>query len=716
MTNPSDPSARYAAFGTCVIDRRRGLFWRDGQLVRLTPKVFDLLLTFVNHSGRLIARDELVQRVWGGVVVEENNIARHISKLRQALHERPGESQYIATVPGSGYRFVAEVRNLDALPAECAPATASYPGPTAPHGEARESDAQRERPFGMAAIFATTLAAISALALASWFWSHQEVGRDREVTRVLRQFTYRSGLQQHPSWSPDGARIAYASNHSGNSDLWVQGIGDSEAVQVTSNPAHDWEPNWSPDSQWLVFRSERGGGGLFVVPAGGGPERQLTGFGVRPQWSPTGTLILFAQASRTTAGTVKMHVVGLDGGPPRAVTHEALAGLRVASATWHPDGRVSFWGRRDGAGWTLVTLALDGGPAVESQLSPEALDALDSGSLLLSELTWARSGRHLFFEGRSGSASNLWRVAVDPSTLHWLGGIDRLTAGAGIDSGVTVSPDGARLAFGVSTSQTAIWAFGFDPIAGKLTDAGWPVTATYPQEMGVDAPPDGRKLVYRASRNERQEVWEQPLGASPRLLLSTSEWDPTGPKWSRDGTLLAYRRTRRGPPGSDAEPAVSILAVERQQERLLVTPPGVTLTPSDWSSDGRSILAACRLAGMVHLGACVLSVADDTPEDRRITMLWADDTRSMMQLRYSPDERWISFITTPRARGVATIYTMPAAGGPWTAVTDGSWYDDKPRWAPDGRTIYFVSNRNGRASGAAGSIRRTGSPGGGHFS
>ena len=42
------------------------------------------------------------------------------------------------------------------------------------------------------------------------------------------------------------------------------------------------------------------------------------------------------------------------------------------------------------------------------------------------------------------------------------------------------------------------------------------------------------------------------------------------------------------------------------------------------------------------------------------------------------------------------MYVMPAQGGSWTAITDGDWYDDKPRWAPDGRTIYFISNRDGR--------------------
>ena len=64
--------------------------------------------------------------------------------------------------------------------------------------------------------------------------------------------------------------------------------------------------------------------------------------------------------------------------------------------------------------------------------------------------------------------------------------------------------------------------------------------------------------------------------------------------------------------------------------------------------------------------------------------------------RFSPDQRWISFIAVNGTdAGVSRVYIMPASGGPWLAITDGSTYDDKPHWSPDGRTLYFVSHRDG---------------------
>lgn len=62
----------------------------------------------------------------------------------------------------------------------------------------------------------------------------------------------------------------------------------------------------------------------------------------------------------------------------------------------------------------------------------------------------------------------------------------------------------------------------------------------------------------------------------------------------------------------------------------------------------------------------------------------------------SPDQRWISF-NALNATGPAgsTIYVVPASGGEWIRITGDRYWDDKPRWSPDGRTIYFISNRTG---------------------
>ena len=100
-------------FGPFRIDPLKRRLLRDGEVIRLTPKAFDLLLVLVEESGRTVEKDELLDRVWAGTAVEENNLNQNITALRKSLGDSRQESQYIATIPGVGYRFVAEVRRFE---------------------------------------------------------------------------------------------------------------------------------------------------------------------------------------------------------------------------------------------------------------------------------------------------------------------------------------------------------------------------------------------------------------------------------------------------------------------------------------------------------------------------------------------------------------------------------------------------------------------------
>lgn len=85
---------------------------RGAEVVQLTPKVFDTLLALVQNSGRLIPKDELMKMIWQDSFVEEGNLTQNIFILRKMLGESPHDHQYIVTIPGQGYRFVAEVQEI----------------------------------------------------------------------------------------------------------------------------------------------------------------------------------------------------------------------------------------------------------------------------------------------------------------------------------------------------------------------------------------------------------------------------------------------------------------------------------------------------------------------------------------------------------------------------------------------------------------------------
>ena len=106
MTNEN---AHSYEFGPFRIDATERLLWRDGKVLPLTPKAFDLLLVLVSSEGHLLTKEQLLERVWPESFVEEANLSHNIYKLREALGEKQAGEKYIETVPRRGYRFVAKV-------------------------------------------------------------------------------------------------------------------------------------------------------------------------------------------------------------------------------------------------------------------------------------------------------------------------------------------------------------------------------------------------------------------------------------------------------------------------------------------------------------------------------------------------------------------------------------------------------------------------------
>ena len=97
-------------FGTYQLDVEEKVLVRNGQPVALPPKDLETLVVLVEKAGHIVAKEELLERVWPGVFIEENNLARRVFNLRQVLGDGPDGSKYIETVPKRGYRFVGQVR------------------------------------------------------------------------------------------------------------------------------------------------------------------------------------------------------------------------------------------------------------------------------------------------------------------------------------------------------------------------------------------------------------------------------------------------------------------------------------------------------------------------------------------------------------------------------------------------------------------------------
>ena len=101
-------------FGPFCLDPAEHALLRDGRPIRLRPKVFEILLVLIENHGHLVEKDKLMNSVWAEQFVEEGNLNKNISMLRQALGEGENGHKFIETVPKRGYRFVADVREVTA--------------------------------------------------------------------------------------------------------------------------------------------------------------------------------------------------------------------------------------------------------------------------------------------------------------------------------------------------------------------------------------------------------------------------------------------------------------------------------------------------------------------------------------------------------------------------------------------------------------------------
>lgn len=711
LASHSTVNGRYA-FGPFIVDPVKRTLSRQDRFVPITAKTFEVLVALLQRRDRIVSKDELLSLVWPDTAVQENNLVRQISSLRRALGQRADQHDYIVTIPGQGYRFVATVQRVPA-PSDAhaeqpgdlngvtdnavefdghAPGDEPLPPPLAPAAHLEGAASSPRRSFALPLAVAVVSCAVLATAVAMSFL--RPAASASEPRRTLQRITYdETALPRDASWSADGRWIVYTSDAAGNADLWKQRLGDPDPTPLTRSPFNETQPAWSPDGRYIVFRSERDGGGLYMIPAEGGVERMISSFGYEPSWSPDSTHILFKR-SDVLPDLPTIYVVGLDGKPPQPVRPDVLGQFFSLHAAWHPDGRhMSIWGSMRRGGMTFLTVPLDGGNVIAPEMSSQV--ERDLTSLSPGKFVWSKSGRHIYFEASAGDTRNIWRVTIDPRTGNWTDGPERLTTGAGEETSLALSPDGERLVFSTASSRTRVWAFPFEPGHGRITGQPYPVTQGSTEEVDFDAQADGSKVAFYTVRAGRNELWERSIGeGQDRLLLSSQEWRFSKPRWSPDGAKLAFSRCA----GRDRGLAVAVLNADGSGERVLTRPEAVDMQVYDWSRDGQAILGACRFSKSDRYSTCLIP-ASSAAAAGDVRVIASDPLRNLHNQRFSPDQRWITFLAHDLSyEPTSTVYVVPSTGGAWRAITEGVWFDDKPRWGPDGRILYFVSNRSGIAN------------------
>jgi TolB-like protein len=195
-------------FGPFRLEPSQKLLLREGSAVPLMPKVFDLLCLLVEHNGRLMDRQSLMQQIWPDTFVEEGNLSKAMFVLRQALGQESNDGPYIETVPKRGYRFIAEVRK----PAAAQPGRqAEDTRPSIAVLPFLDLSAERDQEYfceGISEEIINALSQVSGIRIAARSSSFQFVGKGTDVREVARALNITFALEGSVRRSGNRLRIA----------------------------------------------------------------------------------------------------------------------------------------------------------------------------------------------------------------------------------------------------------------------------------------------------------------------------------------------------------------------------------------------------------------------------------------------------------------------------------------------------------------------------
>jgi len=510
---------------------------------------------------------------------------------------------------------------------------------------------------------------------------------DRVAT--LGMLTADDGLSGYPAISPDGKLVAFASDRAkeDNLDIWVQQIGGRDPIRLTKDAADESDPAFSPDGGMIAFRSEKNGGGIYVVPALGGSAVLLAPLGRSPRFSPDGRWVAYSVGGNavSNAGTTGVFIIASGGGVPRAI-HPEMA--TATDPVWSPTSdALLVFGRKDAKAparteldWWV--LPIDGGApkrtGVYARLDAQKLTRPHFPQGLPFASDWQRQrGDRILFTASTGEAANLWEIPLTGTGLA-----QRLTLGPGVQAHARWSSNAQRMVFEAEDLDFNIWSQALDRVNGAAKGPLEPLTEGTAQKLSPSVTWDDAKIAYvsRDAEDRWSLIVRDRISRADQMLLSSPE-EISG-RISGDGARVVYTTTNYdlfsvpaggGIPEKLCDRCGTVMGSSTDGSRVLYEP----LENEDVLMEDSARHSPVKLA-LRPTRDVILSGA-----------------------RFSRDGKWVAFHALHNATNTAQIWVAPVGAqlpvpqSQWIPITDGSKLERDPAWSPDGRFLYFISDRDG---------------------
>jgi Tol biopolymer transport system component len=383
----------------------------------------------------------------------------------------------------------------------------------------------------------TLLAAVALSALAVGAGLGALIAGRRGETRpsfgAAFKVTYEPSMEVHPALSPDGRFLAYAGGNPLHTRVYVRQVSGGRPTLLTSDSAAvEVSPSWSPDGSRILFASQHG---LFSVSAAGGTPRQeaparAAGPIIWAQWSHDGRT-----AAYVVADSIFLKPAG--GAPRFLATSTSVNGCR-----WSPDGTRLVCA--SGNAYFLMVGALFG------NLAPSWIELFDVRNGARTVLTdsaginhspiWSPDGRFIYYVSDREGPTDIYRIpAQDGRTTP-----QRLTVGLGAQS-LSLTADGRHLAYNVYRTVGNVWSLPFGPRPMSLRDAVQ-VTRGNQSAENPSVSADGKLVYYDSDLSGTSQIYRVPAAGGEQERVTTDNHQDFAPAPSPDGHTVAFHSTRTG--------------------------------------------------------------------------------------------------------------------------------------------------------------------------
>ena len=580
------------SFAEFELDTARRRLKRRGNPLPLKPKTFDLLLFLAENAGRVVSKDEILNSVWEDQFVEEANLVVQVSALRKVLGEQKDAPRFLFTVPGKGYKFVADVETDEEIFIE----DHKISHISIEQTEISKQNVTEPKRLSVVTQVAIGFAVLVVLTLLAFSIYRSVNSNDQQLAAAVnatrQKFRTRvfvssgGGMPSRAAISPDGKTLAYVESLKGQNSLRLGDIENSNSVQIIpysdraySNVAFapdgknvyftaidsshrelalmrvsifggavqdissvvDSTVTFSPDGKSAAFLRHDPDGrrtSVIVCDADSGKNERVLTVREYPEntvsrgiaWSPDGRLIAFAATDVQNGGTALLAVDPTDGNVTKI---GKTVENRIVNIFWKPDGSGLFVNRNtsNDAGDGKIWFV----PYPEGEPTQVTDDSLNYH---ISTLSVSSDEKLLAVQDRADPQIRIAFNGNIERSQNILEGTRFRSEGR---SGLLLAPDGKIIFTAKAGDTKTIWEMNAD--GNDQRQLTFAQRSSKDQQVSVT--PDDRFLVFESDRSGASEIWRANRDGTNLQALTDGGGD-IQPALSPDGAWIIYVSDRNG--------------------------------------------------------------------------------------------------------------------------------------------------------------------------